>query len=383
MEPLGSPGGVAPVPGVPLARVGGVVGLGVSRSDPATADEVRALPRIADTDLRYVEGFFTAIVALTAATQYDLVLTTSTTDDWIVLTPYCYSGDAGPSFGGTGDSLRVAGSAVADADAMITILIQPSAPTDVRAEVTPEPTGEASCFCRVGFIDQVLVQWTPTALAAAFDHYEIERAYDTDDGSPPIFQPVAAPDIEATDFWVDREGRRNRPAQYRIRVVATTAAFSDWASTDWVTPTSYGCEFIFTSNVAPELQVVYEREPSVRFGFLDHEADVLVPLLGRDFQVAFKEPEDRGLSKTFTVIANFKVQPLDQVGRPIGLDEIWNPIRRISRASIPYVAVLDHLGNVTYAHVQGTGGQNEEPAFRYHCDVLVTPLTADPHVVIP
>ena len=82
-----------------------------------TADEVRALPRIGDSDLRYVEGFFTSAVALSAATQYDIRMETSTTDDWFVLTPYAQSGDGGPSFSGTTDSLRVAGAQVADADA--------------------------------------------------------------------------------------------------------------------------------------------------------------------------------------------------------------------------------------------------------------------------
>jgi hypothetical protein len=347
-----------------------------------TADEVRALPRIAGTELRYVEGFFTAAVALSAATAYDVRLDTSTTDDWLVETPYCYTGDASPSFGGTSNSLRVAGSAVADADAMVTILVQPSAPTNVRAETDAQPQGDESCFCRVGFVDQTIVRWTaPTpALGVSFARYEIERAYDTGDGTEPVWQPVATEDTEAVTFWVDYEGRRTIPAQYRIRAVATTAAFSDWVSTDWVTPQAYGCEVIFTSNADPALQVVYEREPGVTFGFLDHEADVLVPLLGRNYQVAFKETEDRGLSKRLTIIANFGKEPTDQAGRAMGLDAIWEPLRAISRAQLPYVCVLDHLGNVTYAHIQVIGGQNIEPAWRYTAELLITPVTGTPSV---
>lgn len=348
-----------------------------------TADEVRALPGIAGTQLRYLEGFFSAAVALTNATQYDIRLAVSTTDDWFVLTPYCYTGDGAPSFGGTTDSLRVAGSAVADADAMVTILQQPTAPTNQAAEVEAAPTGDDSCFCRVGFVDQTVVRWTATSLAGSFSHYEIERAYDPGNGSSPVFQPVAAPDTESTAFWVDREGRRNRSAQYRLRVVAVTAAFSDWVYTDWVIPQSYGCELIFTSNAAPELTVVYEREPGVDFGFLDHDGDVLLKLQGRNYQVAFKASETRGLSKRLTVIANFGREPLNQIGQPIGLDEIWDPIRAITRANLPYVCVLDHLGNVTYAHIEILGGTNQEPAWRYHTDVLISPLTSDPWVDTP
>lgn len=357
----------------------GAVQVGTGRFD-ITADEVRALPGIAGTELRYVEGFFTAAVALTAA-QFDIRMDTDTTDDWTVLTPYCFSGDAGPSFGGTTDSLRVAGSAVADADAMITILIQPSAPTNFRAEIETAPTGDAPCFCQIDSIDQALLQWTATALAGAFSHYEIERAYDSGDGTEPIFQPVAAPDVEATTSWVDREGKRNRPAQYRMRVVATTAAFSDWVYTDWVTPLSYGCEIILTSNVAPELQVVYTRQPGVNFTPL--REDVLLQLEGRPYQVAFKDTQTRGMAKRLSVVANFGVQPVDQAGYDIGLDAVWIPLVTLTEAALPYVCVLDHLGNVTYAHVEINNATNQEPAFRYHADLIITPLTGDPYVVIP
>lgn len=355
------------------------VQVGTGRFD-ITADEVRALPTIAGTELRYVEGFFTAAVALTAA-QFDIRMTTDTTDDWVVLTPYSQLGDGAPSFGGTTDSLRVAGVAVADADAMITILIQPSAPTNFRAEIETAPTGETPCFCQIDSVDQALLQWTATALGGAFSHYEIERAYDTGNGTEPVFQAVAAPDVEATAAWADREGKRNRPAQYRIRVVATTAAFSDWTYTDWVTPLSQGCEVIFTSNAAPELQVIYTRQPGVDFTPL--REDVLLQLEGRPYQVAFKDTQTRGMAKRLSVVANFGQQPVDQAGYDIGLDAVWEPLVALTEAPLPYICVLDHLGNVTYAHVEITGARNQEPAFRYHADLLITPLTASPYVVVP
>lgn len=346
-----------------------------------TAEEVRALPRINDTELRYVEGFFSAVVALSAATQYDVRLDVDTTDDWVVETPYCYTGDASSSFGGTTDSLRVGGVAVADADAMVTILIQPAAPTNVRAEVDQQPTGDARCFCRVPYIDQSLVRWTATALAGSFSRYEIQRRYDSGDGTEPVWEDVASIDTEATTFFADYEARRNRSAQYRIRSVATTAAFSDWATTDWIIPLTYGCELILTSNADPSLQVVYTREPGVDYTPL--RSDVLLQLEGREYQVAFKDPQRRGMSKTLTIVANFGQQPTNQVGQDIGLDAVWAPLEALVDASLPYICVLDHYGNVTYAHIEIDQARNQEPAFRYHARLVITPLTGTPTVATP
>lgn len=348
-----------------------------------TADDVRALPVIPGTSFRYVEGFLSASAALTNATTYDLRLSVSTTTDWLVMTPYCYTGDGGPSFGGTTGHLRVGAAGITDADAMATLLIQPSAPAAFQATRDPEPTGAENCFCRVSKVDQIVLSWTSTALAAAFSRYEIERATDTDSGTPPVYYPVETITVEATHAWTDRTSARGRPVQYRMRVVATTAAFSDWVYTEWTTAEAYGCELIFTSNERPDLQVVYEREPGVTFGFPDHDSDVAIRLQGRPRQVVFISTEDRGVTKRLRVIANFGREPLDQAGRPIGLEAMFEPLRAITRQigqTIPYVTVLDHVGNVTYAAVTLLGGINEEPAWRYYVDALITPVSDIPAV---
>lgn len=340
-----------------------------------TADEVRALPDIG-SGLRYVEGFFSTSVVLAAATQYDIRMAVSTTDDWLVLTPYAHSGDGGPSFGGTTDSLRVAGVQVADADAMLAILIQPAAPTEMVTRAVAVPRTGSGCLCTVEAVDQITVEWEATALGNAFAAYEIERL---DSRAPGVWDPVGrVTSSEATTHWTDEEPPRNRPVKYRLRVMATTAAFSDWVVGEWVEADTYSAEMIFASNQEPGLTVAVEWEPTVATDFPDHDADVLVPLFGSDNVVAFMEPEDRGIVRQVRLIVSAADAPCDNLGNPLPDTHVWDPLRAISRASLPYVCVLDHRGNRTQAHVRLGNGESVYDAadrLQFHwVDATITPV---------
>ena len=147
--------------------------------------------------------------------------------------------------------------------------------------------------------------------------------------------------------------------KYRARVVATTAAFSDWVETTWVQAESYGAELIFTSNGRPDLTVVVDYEPEVGTDFPDHEDDEVVPIYGGDRALVFINPRDRGLEKSYRLIVSAAHRPCDDYGRPLPDDKVWEPLRNITRAvDIAYVCVLDASGNRAFVHVTLSRGQH-------------------------
>ena len=348
-----------------------------------TAAAARALPVVPGTTFRYVEGFLSASAALTASTQVEVRCTTDTTDVWTVSLPNT-DGNGSSSFGGTTDAARLnglSGPTLTGQDMMLQLLVQPSAPTNPRTVVRQVPRSGGGTLCTPEAIDQVTFSWTATTLAGSWLRYEIERL----DQDVPEWTPVAVvTSAESLVHWTDHEPARDRSTKYRVRVVATTTAVSEWATGDWVRPASYGAEMIFTTNQEPGLEVAVDYEPSKDTDFPDHDRDVLVALYGTDGVVAFMEPEDRGLVLGVRLIVSAEVAPCDDYGDPLPDNQVWQPLRDISRANLPYVCVLDAKGNRTYAHVQiGRGlsvyDANGRLAF-YWCQATIT-TTSGPTVV--
>lgn len=343
-----------------------------------TADEVRALPEIIGSGgMRYIEGFLSSGAVLATATQYEVQILVSA-GTWTVIMPSAVGAGA-QSYGGTTDFARLGtiagGSSLTEQDLVITLLEQPVAPATAVATVRAQPQDGDGCYCSVTEVDQVEVDWGSTALGVTFARYEIERQ--VDDGASNTWEPVwSITSAEATSVWWDDEMPMDRAVRYRVRVVSTSSAFSDWRATDWVTPRSRGAEVVFTSNHRPDLQVVYEREPGVDFGFLDHQTDELVPIYGADYSVAFFDPNDRGVTQQLDLSVNFGRLPSDNLARPLNMVAVWAPLRAITRATdIPYVCVRHKNGSVTYAHVSLAQGRNVEPGNRWLVQALVTPVT--------
>jgi hypothetical protein len=342
-----------------------------------TADQIRALPEITGSGgLRYVQGVLTAPAALTAATTYEVRMTPST-GTWKALAPSAV-GAGGVSLGGTTWFAQIGGGSATEQELAILLLEQPAAPTAVTAQVIGQLQSGDGCFCTVSEVDQVILDWTASnpALAGTFARYEIER--DEDDGRG--FLPVWAVTTEATTQWTDYEAPMDRPVRYRVRSVATTTAFSAWAShAGWVTCLSRGAEVVFTSNHDPGLQLVYDHDPKVSYDFLDSRTDVVHRIYGGDGQVAFFDPNRRGIAKTLRITANFGRQPVDGIGRPIEGEAVFEPLLGTIRATtIPYVCVRKRYGSRGFAHVQLASGVGEEPGWRYFVDADVTPLQTVP-----
>lgn len=329
-----------------------------------TASEARALPDIGG-GLRYVEGFFDSAGALVSGTQYEARLSTNAVSPsgWVVILPFA-SGASGPTYAGgsgtgSGDSARLnglAGSSLTDQDAMITLLIQPTAPAAAEALVMKRTLAGGGMLCTPEAVDHIVVEWTATTLASAFDRYEVERL--DDDGTGEWRSVAVVTSAETENRFADWETPRGLAVKYRVRVVANTAAFSAWTETQWAKAEAYGAELIFTSNARPDLTVVVDYEPEVATEFPDHDDDEVVPVYGADFALTFINPRDRGIINTYRLIIHAAGRPCDDYGRPLPDNDVWDPIRAITRAvDIPYVVVLDATGNRELCHVTLGRGQ--------------------------
>lgn len=352
-----------------------------------TAAAVRALTSLGGTDAKRVEGFLSSGATLVSGTQYELRFVASGSDVWYLLAPESHTSLAGNTYAGSTDSAREGGSTYTDRDIEAVLLVQPSAPAGFGAAVDPEDLyAEPAHGCRPRSYNVVDLTWTPTALGSAFLRYEVERQ----DPDTSAWHLVATIDTEATATWSDEEMPRNRGVSYRLRVIATTLAFSDWATAGPVIAETEGAELILTSNHRPDLRVVMNYDPDAAFDFPDGDADELYPIHGGDGYLVFSDPEDRGVATQYRMVVFHadasKVRPSDGAGNLIGHKAMWEPLRRITRAlfrddgsgTIPYVAVCDLYGNVTYAYVKLGTGRNRQPADRYHVDLTATPLQAYP-----
>lgn len=265
-----------------------------------------------------------------------------------------------------------AGVAEPERDLVVAIAQIPPTIGGVTASVYVQTLG-ATGPCAVTSAQGVVVTWAASTLpSGAFGYYEIQRS-DTTDGKWCTVARFA--DESATQFY-DFEGRRNTPASYRIRQIRGDGGYSLWSSTVTATPLASGVDMLIVTNQAPWLNVGYIFEPDQTFDFLSAAKVVVHQFYGRDYQVAFRPLEYRGdhFKRTVTVAFN---NPSGTVGR-----RAFDSVEPLTRAPVPYLCVLDPDGNRWFASVVVATGQRSEPGGRYHADVDVTEVTADPAAAV-
>jgi hypothetical protein len=352
-----------------------------------TAEAARALPDMPVGSAKYVQGALASVAALVSATQYELRFSSSTADGWVFVVPRSVAAGDSATYGGSADSARNGGSVLTAQDMAATLLIQPAAVTGVEAtrhRIMLDPDN----LCGTHFRDVVVISWASyTALGVSFSHFEVERL--VDDGSD-TWVPIKRVTPESRVSVVDDEPPRFRPVKYRIRPVATTAAFGEWASSGFVTAEAERNEWVLTSNAAPELSLVYNTEASDTFDMNDHEGDTPMRIAGAPYVTMFVDPEPRGVAQAVTFVVNFGRQPRDALGRPIGRKAVFEPLRRLTRAvgaplgddpQIPYIAVLDSEGNTTYGFVTLGRATRSMPGWVYKIPAVIVPLTDTPVVI--
>jgi hypothetical protein len=210
--------------------------------------------------------------------------------------------------------------------------------------------------CSDDTMPYVQVTWSPAPsgnpdVAA----YHVDRM----DDLSPDWERVAYVAGRTNTAWNDHEVRIGVASSYRVRVVRTDAVTGDWsaatsASKILVPPGQVA--LAFSSNAATGMGCVYPEvwtgEVVRSWDFLEAGDVKLRQMFGRDGQVAFRPLERKGDHWQRQVL----LSALCSVARPSMA--LFNPLRDLAWAPVPYVCVRDGEGNRWLASLTVTGGDN-------------------------
>ena len=366
--------------------VAGVVGNLVvelrRRSDSALLATATVTQALADTfDPDDVNGWrpivapFAASVVLAAATQYYLTFAESGTGSWVVpsLSAVPVLGSAAQGVGsyrGTTDVATYGGGDVNGADISAFVYALPDTPTGLTATADAQPASMTGPIVAPTSIPTILLEWTPPAVSN-FAHYEIQRRdeFDTD------WQTIKLITSSATDEFEDVEPIRGFESDYRIRTVNVMDIASPWSSEATATPVKGGPGYTFTSNHAPAMSVAYADitgDPVRDYRFPEADEDSSREFYGRNNVVVFRTRERRGTRFDRSVLLSAQTTP----ARP-GPD-VFDPLRDLAKADLPYVCVRDEDGNRWYASISVPEGTITGPDGDYQASVRVTQVADDP-----
>lgn len=351
-----------------------------------------------------VRGVLSSAAALTSGTFYYLRFrkftgTPGSTWGLVRMDAYTvqFAGDEATFQGATGYHKtlnRSTGSTIQgynEEDLPVQLIAAPDDPLNVVATKLSQPIAAdyeavGGPQCGPAALDYARITWNSpgTYTGAGFLQWDIERR--EPDGV--TWTRIGVSAEEGLSSFEDYEAIRNRSnLRYRVRARTADAGFSGWVETGDLDMVTEECEILFTSNARPDLNVGYTFEPRVSYDFIDHDADELMRLSGVPYQAGFIDATNRGVTGSYELVANFKDQPVDPLGNPIGGEVIFEPLRRIIRSDyqaellLPYICVLDYEGNRRFAYVRLTDGRRSEPAHHYKTGALVVPLTDMPTVI--
>lgn len=280
---------------------------------------------------------------------------------------------------GEDNEAQVGGVTVAASDLVALVMEAVGGPSG--ADATPDAVafdpGDVPDMCdRPTTRGTVVVSWSPSSLNAAFERYEIQRS-----DLPGEWATVAVITDEDENQWTDHEPRFGVETTYRIRSVRFDGAWSEWSTAAAITVAQPECGLWFSSDDPAEtlfLPDLYGAGAAVRgFTFLDADGVRLLPMEGRDYQVAFRPTERRGVTFSRTVLLN----ALDPVLRASMRE--FAPLLDMARdPQLPYVVVRDHEGNRWYASVVVTEGNVRQPADLVSAVVTITEVAGVPVPVV-
>lgn len=263
--------------------------------------------------------------------------------------------------------------------ACINIAESPDTPTGFDAI----NSGESCC------IEYVTLLWDEATFieCGGFLAYELQRR--NPDGD---WQRIAYITDRAVTFFDDWEAPFNLEVEYRMRVFQVYGPSpSDWTETVTATSVTSCCGLLLTSNVSPDLSVfypdVYTGDPVRDFTFLENR-QVFQPQ-DRNFQVVYRELEDRGVQFAPTLRVRADHLPCGpgcaNPATGAGI-KVFDPLKAICRAGLPYVCVKNESGDVWYTaittptgHWQQTGREIDGPVAVYTMDVEIIEVTDTPY----
>lgn len=235
-------------------------------------------------------------------------------------------------------------------------------------------------------IPYALITWSPTGLGASFDHYEIHRL----DPVTGVWSDIALITTEAISVFADFECRMGLPSAYQMRSVRSDGASSAWTSTQTVTPIAPCGMMYFVTNENPSLncafQDVYSNQGSTTidggaaraYTFKDASDVVLQTIYGRNYEVAFRPIERRGISFTVTLLLNAVFNPAYDLPPHVASTDLFSPLRNLSTSALSYVCVKNDTGGLWLGSLTVPSGEAVAPGQRYLAVIAVTEVTNVP-----
>lgn len=338
---------------------------------------------------------------LTNTTEYyfDISSTASPDQGWLVQVleegnePDPQGGPTGTyrsTWGGGAENLYIGSPLVAykTKTACITVSTIPEKPTGFDAV----NLGEECC------LDAIVLVWDEYTdeSCGGWMAYEIQRR--NPDASTLVNSHAAdwfkiayidtSPAVVSFEDW---EAPNNTEVEYRMRVWRSDGAPSDWTDSVTATTEQSCCGLTFTSNVSPDLTVFYpdvSTGPVVRRFEYPENTQTFEPF-DQNGSVVYREIPNR----LVTFDAHLRIRsgqapcgpgcnnPATGAGT-----EVFDPIRAICLAGLPYVCVKNETGDVWFAFVWTKHGEWQQVAGReidggpavYTFDVTVKELTDTP-----
>lgn len=257
---------------------------------------------------------------------------------------------------------------------LMTVVLDRPAPVGtftatVGSDAVASP-GEVS-GCTVGTAPKVTLAWSVTTLGSLFSHYEIQRA-----DRPGVWNTISRQYAEGTTTFVDREMPSNVAVSYRIRVVRGDGGISVFATSAAVTPVqSLGTVQLASNRLGYTLGFIKVGGED-DWTFPTSGQAELREMWGRDYSVALRPTEVVG--------ASYSVAVLIWVGRaanpPAGQGRAaYDPLRAmVESTAVPYLAVRQPDGEVTYANVVLADGHRNKNSNMYVASLLVRQTSGVP-----
>lgn len=316
-----------------------------------------------------------APAVLVGGTSYRIEVTGGA--DWRVATPTGKNEHGQAGYGGTAEYVDWFGQTGAR-DAAMTLATVPATLTGLAANAVAQPMVTPATDCPT--FDQVpfaRITWDGSGLGAAFARYEVERF----DPVTNAWHLIAAPTDISVTMVDDHEARFGVETSYRVRQVRQDGTPSAWAGSVGTValtldPGEGVCGLWFSVNERPSLNLaymdVYGSTPATRaWTFLDASTTTLTPYYQRDYQVAHRPTERRGVQFSRRLLVN-----AFSAARPSM--RVFDRIRDLSVADVSAVCVRDHEGNRWWTAMAVADGEWTQPGDLAHVNVTLTEVADEP-----
>lgn len=303
-------------------------------------------------------------------------------DAWAIAEPdatFTITATGDPTFNGSTDTSRL-GTSHTLRDLAAQLQTQPAAPLTASVSLTAVTRADTGSLQDATSASYPVVRWTrPSTLGATFGYYLIERS---DDGGT-TYASVWKITGESTLVWTDHEAFFGRSTKYRVSIYRSDGAGSDPTVTTAVTPPVSGCAVRFSSNYDQTQTVYYDWfGPTSTFEFPDAGDVVYVKPQGRDFQLAERPTEQRGVVWPVRVMVfvdhddNGSNAPAAGKGT-----RAFAPLRDLVRdTDLPYVCVTTPEGDRFFGSIIVPTATITEPSQLYVLEIKVTEVTQTPSV---